>query len=52
MIRAKLIIGAILIAMCLALSVAGQDIEFVALPDFALEIIGDGGLLEHIKKKG
>ncbi|MHC5061931.1 MAG: 3-isopropylmalate dehydratase small subunit [Planctomycetota bacterium] len=29
----------------------GQDIEFVALPDFALEIIGDGGLLEHIKKK-
>jgi len=29
----------------------GKDIEFGALPDFALEIIGDGGLLEHIKKK-
>jgi 3-isopropylmalate/(R)-2-methylmalate dehydratase small subunit len=29
----------------------GQDIEFGALPDFALEIIRDGGLLEHIKKK-
>ena len=29
----------------------GQGIEFRALPDFALEIIGDGGLLEHIKKK-
>ena len=28
----------------------GQNIEFGALPDFALEIIGDCGLLEHIKK--
>jgi len=26
-------------------------IEFKALPDFAIEIIKDGGLLEHIKKK-
>ncbi len=26
-------------------------IEFKALPDFALEIINAGGLLEHIKKK-
>jgi len=30
---------------------AGVDIEFNPLPDFALEIINDGGLLEHIKKK-
>lgn len=29
---------------------AGMDISFKALPDFALEIINDGGLLEHIKK--
>jgi len=29
---------------------AGIDIEFKLLPDFALEIINDGGLLEHIKK--
>jgi len=29
----------------------GKDIRFKALPDFALEIICDGGLLEHIKKK-
>jgi 3-isopropylmalate/(R)-2-methylmalate dehydratase small subunit len=28
----------------------GQKIEFQPLPDFALEIIRDGGLLEHIKK--
>jgi 3-isopropylmalate/(R)-2-methylmalate dehydratase small subunit len=28
----------------------GADIEFAPLPDFALEIINDGGLLEHIKK--
>ncbi|MHC4642298.1 MAG: 3-isopropylmalate dehydratase small subunit [Planctomycetota bacterium] len=30
---------------------ADVDIEFKPLPDFALEIINDGGLLEHIKKK-
>ncbi|MHC4114926.1 MAG: 3-isopropylmalate dehydratase small subunit [Planctomycetota bacterium] len=30
----------------------GIDIGFTPLPDFALEIINDGGLLEHIKKKG
>jgi 3-isopropylmalate/(R)-2-methylmalate dehydratase small subunit len=30
---------------------AGIDIEFAPLPDFALEIINDGGLLEHIKKQ-
>ncbi len=30
---------------------AGIDIKFKPLPDFALEIINDGGLLEHIKKK-
>jgi 3-isopropylmalate/(R)-2-methylmalate dehydratase small subunit len=30
---------------------AGIDIEFAPLPNFALEIIKDGGLLEHIKKK-
>ncbi|MGA2171847.1 MAG: 3-isopropylmalate dehydratase small subunit [Sedimentisphaerales bacterium] len=28
----------------------GQKIEFQPLPDFAMEIINDGGLLEHIKK--
>ena len=28
----------------------GKDIRFNALPDFAREIIADGGLLEHIKK--
>ena len=28
----------------------GMDIPFTPLPDFALEIIKDGGLLEHIKK--
>jgi len=28
----------------------GKDIKFRPLPDFALEIIRDGGLLEHIKK--
>jgi 3-isopropylmalate/(R)-2-methylmalate dehydratase small subunit len=30
---------------------ADIDIKFKPLPDFALEIINDGGLLEHIKKK-
>jgi len=30
---------------------AGIDINFNPLPDFALEIINDGGLLEHIKKR-
>ena len=29
----------------------GTVIEFNALPDFALEIVNDGGLLEHIKKQ-
>lgn len=29
----------------------GKDIKFNPLPDFALEIINDGGLLEHITKK-
>jgi 3-isopropylmalate/(R)-2-methylmalate dehydratase small subunit len=29
---------------------AGIDISFNPLPDFALEIINDGGLLEHIMK--
>ncbi len=29
---------------------AGTNIKFNPLPDFALEIINDGGLLEHIKK--
>ena len=29
---------------------AGIDIKFAPLPGFALEIINDGGLLEHIKK--
>ena len=30
---------------------AGVDISFQPLPDFALEIIKDGGLLNHITKK-
>ena len=30
---------------------ADIEIGFVPLPDFALEIINDGGLLEHIKRK-
>ncbi len=30
---------------------AGIDIEFAPLPDFALEIINAGGLLNHIAKK-
>jgi 3-isopropylmalate/(R)-2-methylmalate dehydratase small subunit len=30
---------------------AGVEISFRPLPDFALEIIDDGGLLEHITKK-
>ena len=29
----------------------GTDIHFNPLPDFAIEIINDGGLLEHIKKR-
>ena len=29
----------------------GIDVKFNSLPDFALEIIEDGGLLEHIKKR-
>jgi 3-isopropylmalate/(R)-2-methylmalate dehydratase small subunit len=29
----------------------GSEIAFNPMPDFALEIIADGGLLEHIKKK-
>jgi len=29
----------------------GVDIKFKPLPDFALEIINNGGLLEHIKRK-
>ena len=29
---------------------AGTDIAFEPLPDFAIEIIKDGGLLDHIKK--
>ena len=29
---------------------AGIDIKFNPLPDFAVEIINDGGLLKHIKK--
>ena len=29
----------------------GKTIEFRTLPDFAIEIIKDGGLLEHIKKE-
>ena len=31
--------------------ITGVDIDFRPLPDFALEIIEAGGLLEHIKKK-
>jgi len=31
---------------------AGTKIEFAPLPDFALEIIKDGGLLDHIAKNG
>lgn len=31
---------------------SGATITFTPLPDFALEIIRDGGLLEHIKKTG
>lgn len=30
---------------------SGKNIEFNPLPDFALEIISDGGLLDHIKKR-
>jgi len=30
---------------------AGIDIKFTPLPDFALEIINDGGLLNHIAKQ-
>jgi 3-isopropylmalate/(R)-2-methylmalate dehydratase small subunit len=30
---------------------AGTDIKFNPLPDFALEIINAGGLLEHIQKR-
>ncbi|MBP8303507.1 MAG: 3-isopropylmalate dehydratase small subunit [Phycisphaerae bacterium] len=30
----------------------GTKIRFTPLPDFALAIVRDGGLLEHIKKKG
>jgi 3-isopropylmalate/(R)-2-methylmalate dehydratase small subunit len=30
---------------------AGVDIDFRPLPDFALEIVKDGGLLNHITKK-
>lgn len=29
----------------------GTKIEFTPLPDFALEIVNDGGLLNHIQKK-
>ena len=29
---------------------AGIDIKFAPLPEFALEIINDGGLLNHIKR--
>ncbi|AQT67294.1 2,3-dimethylmalate dehydratase small subunit [Anaerohalosphaera lusitana] len=29
----------------------GEEISFSPLPDFALEIVRDGGLLDHIKKK-
>lgn len=28
----------------------GEQMEFMPLPDFAIEIIEDGGLLDHIKK--
>jgi 3-isopropylmalate/(R)-2-methylmalate dehydratase small subunit len=30
---------------------ADVEMKFAPLPDFALEIINDGGLLEHIKRK-
>jgi 3-isopropylmalate/(R)-2-methylmalate dehydratase small subunit len=30
----------------------GRTVNFMPLPDFALEIIRDGGLLDHIKKAG
>ena len=30
---------------------SGIDIKFMPLPDFALEIIKDGGLLNHIKNQ-
>jgi 3-isopropylmalate/(R)-2-methylmalate dehydratase small subunit len=30
---------------------SGNQIKFMPLPDFALEIIRDGGLLDHIMKK-
>ncbi len=30
----------------------GRDIKFMPLPDFAIEIIQDGGLLDHIMKAG
>jgi 3-isopropylmalate/(R)-2-methylmalate dehydratase small subunit len=29
----------------------GTRLEFTPLPDFALDIVNDGGLLEHIKKQ-
>jgi len=29
----------------------GEEVTFQPLPDFAIEIINDGGLLEHIKKE-
>ena len=29
----------------------GKEIKFKAMPDFAIEIINDGGLLDHIAKK-
>ena len=29
----------------------GTDIQFKPLPDFALKIVADGGLLEHIKNQ-
>ena len=32
-------------------STTGKDITFAPLPDFALDIINDGGLLNHIKKE-
>ena len=31
---------------------SGKKIKFMPLPDFALEIIRDGGLLDHIMKAG
>jgi 3-isopropylmalate/(R)-2-methylmalate dehydratase small subunit len=30
---------------------AGTNVSFNPLPDFAIDIINDGGLLEHIQKK-